>query len=105
MTPKITHVETSPGHRLRVGFENGETRLFDVTPYLGTGVFQELRDETYFRRVRAIGIGVEWPNEQDLSADTLYRAGVPATPSHSATASSRDDRTRSMSAARPSPRA
>ena len=77
MTPRIKDVETRPGHRLRVGFENGEARLFDVTPYLEKGVFRELLDEAYFQRVRPIGCGVEWPNEQDLSADTLYCAGTP----------------------------
>jgi hypothetical protein len=40
-----------------------------VTPWL-----DELRDPEYFRQVRVIegGWGVEWPNEQDFSCDTLY---------------------------------
>lgn len=99
MTPKITDVETRPGHRLHVRFENGEERVFDVAPYLDRGVFRELRDETYFRRVRAIRGGVEWPHEQDLSADTLYHAGVPATPPGSDASPRRENRSR-----RPSPR-
>jgi Protein of unknown function (DUF2442) len=84
MTPKITHIEACPDHRLRVGFENGEARLFDVTPYLDKGIFRELRDEAYFQRVRPVRGGVEWPHEQDLSADTLYCAGSPLMPSRSA---------------------
>ncbi len=77
MTPRISSVEARPGHKLRVEFENGEGRLFDVTPYLDKGVFRELRDEAYFRRVRPVWGGVGWPHEQDLSADTLYCAGKP----------------------------
>ena len=77
MTPKITRVEAQEAYRLRVAFDNGEVRLFDVAPYLDRGVFRELRDETYFRRVRPVWGGVEWPNEQDLSSDTLYCAGLP----------------------------
>jgi hypothetical protein len=92
MTPKITHVEARPGHKLRVGFENGEARLFDVTPYLDRGVFRELRDQAYFQRVRLVWGGVEWPHEQDLSADTLYCAGTPVKPSPPVTSSRRDDR-------------
>jgi Protein of unknown function (DUF2442) len=92
MTPKITQVEARPGHMLHVGFENGESRLFDVTPYLDKGVFRELRDEAYFRRVRPVAGGVEWPHEQDLSADTLYVAGTPLPSSRSATPSSQHDR-------------
>ena len=92
MAPKITQVEARPGHKLHVGFENGESRLFDVTPYLDKGVFRELRDEAYFRRVRPVAGGVEWPHEQDLSADTLYVAGIPLPSSRSTTPSSRHDR-------------
>ncbi len=54
MTPKITHVKACPDHKLHVGFESGEARLFDVTPYLDKGVFRELRDEAYFQRVRSV---------------------------------------------------
>jgi len=92
MTPKIAHVEARPGHKLHVGFENGEARLFDVTPYLDKGVFQELRDEAYFQCVRPVWGGVEWPHEQDLSADTLYCAGTPLAPTRPVTSSRRDDR-------------
>ena len=77
MTPKITYVEACAEHKLHVRFENGEARLFDVEPYLDKGVFRELRDEAYFQHVRLVWGGVEWPHEQDLSADTLYCAGKP----------------------------
>jgi hypothetical protein len=82
MTPKIQRVEARPGHRLHLEFENREARLFDATPYLEKGVFRELRDEAYFRRVRTVrgGGGVAWPHEQDLSADTLYCSGTPVEP-------------------------
>jgi hypothetical protein len=77
VTPRITQVEPLPSYRLHVRFANGEARLFDVSPYLDKGIFRELRDEGYFKRVRPIWGGVEWPNQQDLSADTLYYAGAP----------------------------
>ncbi len=95
MTPKIAQVEARPDHKLHVRFDNGEARLFDVTPYLDKGVFQELRDETYFRRVRRVWGGVEWPHEQDLSADTLYCAGTPVAVLRSTASSGQDDRSQS----------
>lgn len=99
MTPKITQVQARPGYKLRVGFENGEVRLFDVTPYLDRGIFQELHDEGYFQRVRPVWGGVEWPHEQDLSADTLYCAGTPLTPSSRlATSSHQADRSQPSAA-------
>ena len=47
-------------------------KLFDVRPYLTKAVFKKLRDEKYFKKVRMIHGGIEWPHEQDLSAETLF---------------------------------
>lgn len=77
MNPKIVLVEPRDNATLRVTFANGETRLFDVGPYLDKGVFRELADVHYFRQVRAAARYVHWPHEQDLSADTLYLRGTP----------------------------
>ena len=65
-----------PGHKLCVRFGNGESRLFDVGPYLNKGIFKELKNESYLKKVRIISGGIDWPHEQDLSADTLYYRGV-----------------------------
>ena len=46
--------------------------VFDLRPYLNKGAFRELKDKAYFKKVRVISGGVEWPHEQDLSVDTLY---------------------------------
>ena len=61
---------------LLVTFATGERRRFSVTPYLGRGVFRELADPAYFRRVRLAFGTVEWPNEQDFDPATLYAEGV-----------------------------
>lgn len=77
MSPQIAGVEVRPDYKLRVRFGNGESRLFDVGPYLNKGVFKELKNESYLKKVRIISGGIEWPHEQDLSADTLYYRGIP----------------------------
>lgn len=77
MSPQIAEVEVRPEYRLLVRFGNGESRLFDVGPYLSKGVFKELRNESYFQKVRIVSGGIEWPHQQDLSADTLYYRGIP----------------------------
>ena len=78
MSPKIETVEPLEGTKLKLCFDNGEQRVFDVTPYLGKGVFSELAAPAYFRRVVASRNHVEWPNGQDFSRDTLYLRSVPA---------------------------
>jgi hypothetical protein len=96
MTPKITHVEARKDYKLYIEFENGEARLFDVAPYLDKGVFRELRSGAYFKRVRPVWGGIEWPHEQDLSSDTLYCAGVPVEEPGRTTASRRSGRSEPM---------
>ena len=79
MNPHVTHVEAQAGHRLLLGFADGQTRLFDVTPYLDQGVFRALRDSPDFARARVVDGSVEWPGEIDLSYDTLFLRSVAVT--------------------------
>lgn len=67
----VTSVEPVEGHKLKIELSNGKIGLFDVSPYLDKGVFYELRDPQYFRRVRVAFGGIMWPHEQDFSADTI----------------------------------
>ncbi|MEO0437360.1 MAG: DUF2442 domain-containing protein [Pseudomonadota bacterium] len=78
MNPQVTQVEALPNYKLRVRFENDETRDFDAAPFLDKGIFEELKDESYFKQVRVVFGSVEWPNEQDFSKDTLYILGTPS---------------------------
>ena len=50
---------------------------FDATPYLDYEVFRELKDLNYFKQVDIAFGTVQWPNEQDISPETLYIEGVP----------------------------
>ncbi|MBF0293687.1 MAG: DUF2442 domain-containing protein [Magnetococcales bacterium] len=75
--PKVVAVEPEDTPSLVLAFANGERRRFDVLPYLDKGIFRELRDPTYFRRVRAVSGYVTWPHDQDFGWDTLYLESVP----------------------------
>lgn len=66
-----------PGHRLLLTFANGETRIFDLTPYLDQGVFRQLQGLADFAKASVVAGSVEWPGEIDLSYDTLYLRSVP----------------------------
>ncbi len=74
--PKVVAVDPEESNSLLLAFANGERRCFDVTPYLDKGIFQELRNPAYFRRVRAVSGYVTWPHDQDFSWDTLYLESV-----------------------------
>ena len=68
---KVLSVEAIDNHRLRVSLSNNRKGVFDVKPYLNRGIFRELKDEQYFRRVRVAYGGVVWPHEQDFSPETI----------------------------------
>ena len=76
MNPPVIHVTPQPEHRLLLEFGNGETRLFDLTPYLDRGVFRALRDSPDFALAQVVDGSIEWPGEIDLSHDTLYLRSV-----------------------------
>jgi len=75
-----TAVKVSPERDfiLKVEFDNGETRLFDVKPYIQGEWYGQLADEAYFRGVKTDGFTVVWPNGQDLCPDELYTMSVSA---------------------------
>jgi hypothetical protein len=77
MNPHVKHVRPVDDYELEVLFENGESKRFDVKPYLGRGIFVRLRDLALFRGVRVVAGSIEWPEGLDLSYDTLYVAGRP----------------------------
>lgn len=68
---KVISVEPMEGYKLRIQLSDGKIGVFDVSPYLDRGVFCELRDAEYFRRVKLAFGGIMWPHEQDFSADTI----------------------------------
>jgi len=77
MNPHVNSVRPLDDYELEVSFENGESRRFDVKPYLGRGMFVRLQELALFRGVRVIAGSIEWPGGLDLSYDTLYVDGQP----------------------------
>jgi hypothetical protein len=53
-------------------FENNEIRIFDVKPYLDTGLFKALEDKKFFGMVKVSYDTIEWPNKADLDPEVLY---------------------------------
>lgn len=77
MTAKAVSVIPLENYRLRIEFDNGEIRIFDVKPLIRGSWMGELADESYFKTVRIGGLSVEWPHEQDICPDQLYEQSKP----------------------------
>ena len=71
----ITSITANDDWTLDVVFSDGAERRFDVKPLLNMEAFTSLRNIDMFKAIRNGGYFVEWENEVDLSADTLYLEG------------------------------
>ena len=80
LQPKLVGVEPMKHLMLRLTYETGEVKLFDVSPYANGSWFGELKNDSYFRTVKMLpgGIGIEWGNGQDIAPHELYECSVPA---------------------------
>jgi hypothetical protein len=72
----IIAVNTKKGFKLELKFNTGEIKLFDATPYLEKGVFKKLKDEALFKQAFVAFDTVCWPNNLDISPETLYDKSV-----------------------------
>jgi Protein of unknown function (DUF2442) len=73
----VKTVKPLPDYRLYVEIEDGRKGIFDVKPYLHHGIFEELRNVTYFNQAGVVLGAVTWPNEQDIAPETLLSEMTP----------------------------
>ncbi|MDR0306804.1 MAG: DUF2442 domain-containing protein [Chitinispirillales bacterium] len=73
----VNKVKTLDNYELELTFENKEVRVFDVKPYLNTGVFSKLKDLDFFKMVKVSFDTIEWPNGIDLDPEVLYKKSKP----------------------------
>ena len=68
----VKKVKPLSNYILELTFENKEKKIFDVKPYLDTGLFKTLKDENFFKMVKVSYDSIEWPNGVDLDPEVLY---------------------------------
>jgi hypothetical protein len=64
-------------YKIRIRFENDEVKVVDLADHLDGGIFEPLKDISYFKSFmvnRDIDT-IVWPNEADFSPDFLYAIG------------------------------
>ena len=61
---------------LKIGFSNGETRLFDLKPYFSIPYYASLQDESIFRSAYIGDFTIEWINGKDIAPHELYEASI-----------------------------
>jgi hypothetical protein len=78
LTPKIIGVEALKDYKIKINYETGETKLFNVLPYISGPWYGELNNYSYFKTVHILanGKGIEWEHGQDIAPHELYDMGV-----------------------------
>jgi hypothetical protein len=70
----VTQVDVVGDHRLHLGFEDGIEGEVDFSALGWHGIFEPLRDPSYFGRVQLdqeLGT-IVWPNGADIAPETLH---------------------------------
>ena len=68
----VNKVKALDDYKLELTFENREKKIFDVKPYLDTGIFTKLKDKKIFEMVKISYDTIEWPFGIDLDPEVLY---------------------------------
>ena len=71
----IKNVKPQDNYRLLLTFENGEQKVFDLSPFLNIGKFAELKDMALFNSVKICFDSIQWANKLDLDPEFLYTKG------------------------------
>lgn len=74
----VVKVKASQDYRLHLEFENGEKRIFDMSPYLDKKPFVHLKRLPLFAMASVDYGTVVWPGNIDIAPETLYDRSVPA---------------------------
>lgn len=69
---EVKEVQVLSDYRLLLTFDNNEKRIKDMKPYLEKGVFQKLKEKTFFNKVEISFGTISWGDKIDICADSLY---------------------------------
>jgi len=73
---QVTKVIARSDYKLLITFSNGESKYFDMKPYLHYPVFRKLENPGYFSLASVDYGTVVWPGDIDIAPETLFIKGV-----------------------------
>jgi hypothetical protein len=76
MILKVKNFSIVDDFKLKVSFNNGETRIVDLSNDLSGEVFEPLKDKNFFKKAYLTEWSViEWPNGADFAPEYLFEVG------------------------------
>lgn len=74
--PGFKAVKAIDDYQLEILFEDDQTRIFDMKPYIATPKFKELEDVEKFNHVKITGFWIEWRPLLDIGIELIYKESV-----------------------------
>ena len=75
---EVIKAEYLNGYKVRLLFNNGETRIVDLSGSLEGNVFAPLKDVEFFKRFTIKFNTIEWENGADFAPEYLYEISTAA---------------------------
>ena len=75
MNSRVEKVVCLDKANLEITFKSGEVKIFDVARYFDYPVYEELRDESFFKKAHVMNGTVAWNEYIDFDPDILYLEG------------------------------
>ena len=75
---EVVKADYLDGYRIKLLFNNGETRIVDLSDSLNGAVFSPLKDIEYFKNFMIKFNTIEWENGADFAPEYLYEIGKAA---------------------------
>ena len=73
----VRKVEVISPYTLKLWFEDGSIKTYDMTPMLKYKVYAKLKNPGYFKRAYISGDTVGWSDDIDIAPEELYDNGIP----------------------------
>lgn len=75
---EVVKAEYLDGYRVKLLFNDGETKIVDLSRFLNGSVFAPLKDIDFFKNFSIKFNTIEWENGADFAPEYLYKIGTAA---------------------------
>ena len=77
ITPRILKAKALDNYKIKLQYETGEVKIYDMTELLNTCEFyKNLRDKEKFNKICIVGLTVQWENGEDIAPELLYNDSI-----------------------------
>ena len=74
--PRIKNVEVIKDFELKITYENGEVKYYNMEKNLQYKWYNKLKNKEYFKLVKSVKTTLEWPDGEDIDPNELYKNSI-----------------------------